>query len=79
MFFIVRKQEQLYKHLLTTKLFIMNKRFFTLMAAALLAGAPFAANEAFAATGTPTTFSLSSFLMAKIMRVQSWQMALSLS
>ena len=49
MFFIVRKQEQLYKHLLTTKLFIMNKRFFTLMAAVMLAGSPFAANYAFAA------------------------------
>ena len=48
MFFIVRKQEQLYKHLLTTKLFIMNKRFFTLMAAVMLAGSPFAANYAFA-------------------------------
>ena len=33
--------------LLTIKLFIMNKRFFTLMAAVLLAGAPLC-NEAFA-------------------------------
>ena len=36
--------------LLTIKLFIMNKRFFTLMAAVMLAGSPFAATEAFAST-----------------------------
>ena len=43
-----RKEVILNNKLLTTKLFIMNKRFFTLMAAVMLAGSPFAANEAFA-------------------------------
>ena len=38
--------------LLTIKLFIMNKRFFTLMAAVMLAGSPFA-SEAFAADPEP--------------------------
>ena len=41
--------------LLTIKLFIMNKRFFTLMAAVMLAGSPFAATEAFAADVNYTT------------------------
>ena len=35
--------------LLTIKLFIMNKRFFTLIAAMMLAGSPFVADKAFAA------------------------------
>ena len=48
--------------LLTIKLFIMNKRFFTLMVAALLAGAPLA-NQAFA-VGSPAPTALASMNLA---------------
>ena len=48
--------------LLTIKLFIMNKRFFTLMVAALLAGAPLA-NQAFA-VGSPAPTVIASMNLA---------------